>query len=203
MLYMALANRSAPRQLRQPYPGSTSLAVLPSRAFPAADNDDPVLGITDVLITRLSNVREIVVRPTSAVLKYKDRDQDLVEAGRALKVDAVLEGSVQRIDKRIRVTVRLMDVKKEAQLFGGSFTESAADMIKVQDVISERITKALSVELSSDSTGYTRNTKAHDLYAAGRALFNRRDYPSIKKAEMHFRQAIERIPASLSLCWGG
>lgn len=195
-LYLALAHRSAPGNAATARPTVlTSLAVLPFKSLSSEpSNDDPGLGITDVLITRLSNVREILVRPTSAVLKYKDRDQDPIEAGRALKVDAVLEGSVQRIDERIRVTVRLMDVKKGAQLFGGSFTESAADMLKVQDAISERITKALSVELSSDTPSYTRNTKAHDLYAEARALFNRRDSGSIKKAEMRFRQAIEEDP---------
>ncbi len=75
-------------------------------------------------------------------------------------------------------------------------------MLRVQDSIAERVAKALSVELNPDASGYTRNSKANDLYVKGRVLFNRRDYDSLKKAEMDFRQAIEE-DSSFALAYVG
>src|SRR4029077_9456590 len=78
LFYFGLSRRSATSGAAIGKPVAfTSLAVLPFRALPnTTKDDDPGLGITDVLITRLSNVREIVVRPTSAVLKYNGQAQD-------------------------------------------------------------------------------------------------------------------------------
>jgi TolB-like protein len=100
-----------------------SMAVLPFKAL--ARGNDPALevGVADALITKLSNVREIVVRPTGSVLKYATSATDPVAAGRELKVDAVLDGAVQRADGRIRVTARLLSVQDGRPLWGEQFDE--------------------------------------------------------------------------------
>ncbi|HEY9231347.1 MAG TPA: winged helix-turn-helix domain-containing protein, partial [Blastocatellia bacterium] len=82
-----------------------SIAVLPFKSLSADGGEDYLgLGMADTLITRLSRVGRPVVRPTSSVRKYTAGDQDSIRAGQELGVDFVLDGSVQRLDDRVRVT---------------------------------------------------------------------------------------------------
>ena len=62
--------------------------------------------MADALITRLSNVRQIVVRPTSAVRSFAEPGRNTAEVGRQLGVEAVLEGSIQKSGDRLRVTAQ-------------------------------------------------------------------------------------------------
>ena len=103
--------------------GIRSIAVLPFRDLGAHDADDHLgLGMADVLITRLGNLKQLNVRPTSAVIKY-DHEQDLLAAARTLGVDAFLEGSIQRLGERIRVTARLVRVSDQSSIWSGQFDE--------------------------------------------------------------------------------
>ena len=95
-----------------------SIAVLPFKSF-GSDASDENLGfwMADTLITKLSNVKRLVVRPISSVRKFTSTNEDAVAAGRELKVDAVLDASMQRTGDRIRVTMRLVNVKDGAPLW--------------------------------------------------------------------------------------
>src|SRR4030095_16454028 len=85
-----------------------TIAVLPFKPLAADSGDESLeMGMADTLITRLSNLRQLIVRPTSAVRKYTALDNDELAAGRDQKVDAVLEGNIQKSADKIRVTVRL------------------------------------------------------------------------------------------------
>src|SRR5205085_419964 len=86
-----------------------SLAVLPFKPLVADTHDDILeMGIADTLITRLNSVKQITVRPISAVRRYTALDQDAVAAGRELEVEAVLEGNIQKANGKIRVSARLV-----------------------------------------------------------------------------------------------
>ncbi len=86
-----------------------SLAVLPFKPLAAEAGDEYLgTGLTDALITRLSNMKQVVVRPTSAVLKYAHSDRDALAAGQELQVDSLLDGTVQKSGDQIRVTVQLV-----------------------------------------------------------------------------------------------
>src|SRR5262249_40959515 len=113
-------------------PARRSVAVLPFRQL-HQDRDDEYLGLgmADALITRLSNVRQIIVRPTSAVLKYADA-RDPNAAARELNVDSVLDGNIQRSGDRIRVTVQLVNVSEGASLWAHKFDEKFTDMFTVE-----------------------------------------------------------------------
>ena len=78
------------------HPSGSSIAVLPFKALGGGDDDYLGLGMADALITRLSNIRRISVRPTSAVSKYVDERQDPFESGRELNVESLVAGSIQR-----------------------------------------------------------------------------------------------------------
>jgi TolB-like protein/DNA-binding winged helix-turn-helix (wHTH) protein/Tfp pilus assembly protein PilF len=176
-----------------------SVAVLPFNVLSPTDDDYLGVGIADTLITRLSNVRQIAVRPTSSVLKFHGQVQDAAAAGRELKVDSVLEGTIRRSDGRIRVTVQLVSVADGAPLWAGTFDEKMTDLFTVEDSISERVSSALAVELTQHEKGlltkrYTGNVEAYELYLKGRYFWNKRTTEGFEKAIEHFQDAIKRDP---------
>src|SRR5688572_15425376 len=126
-----------------------SLAVLPFKPIGVGDEDEYLgLGMADALITKLSTIREINTRPTSAVRKYT-KDQDPVAAGRELGVEAVIDGSVQRVGDQVRVTVQLVSVRDRAPVWAEKFDEPYTNIFAVQDRISEQVAQALRLSVSS------------------------------------------------------
>ena len=84
--------------------------MLPFKPLLAATRDEALeLGMTDTLIARLSSIEEVTVRPLSSVRRYGGLEQDALAAGRELEVASVLDGSIQRMGDRLRVTVRLLE----------------------------------------------------------------------------------------------
>ena len=177
-----------------------TLAVLPFKAIGAGGDDEYLqVGIVDALITRLSHVRRIAVKPTGAVRKYTAADQDPVTAGRELGVDAVLNGSVQKAGDRIRVVVQLVNVRDGSALWGETFDEKLADIFTVQDRISEHVSAALTLTLSkAEKDRLTRretsSPEAYQLYLKGRYYWNKRTQETAKKAIEYFQQSIDLDP---------
>jgi serine/threonine-protein kinase len=196
-IYLALASWS-----KTPKAGAvSSIAVLPFKPIGAGQRDEILeLGMADTLITRLSNLRQIVVRPTSSVRKYIGIEQDAVTAGRELKVDAVLEGSVQKSAGRIRVTARLVNVRDGSALWAGRFDEQSADIFEVQDRVSEQTARALALGLTEAekqrlSKRYTDDAEAYQLYLKGRYFSSKVNPEGIQKGIEYLQQAIEKDPA--------
>lgn len=128
----------------------STLAVLPFKTAGDKHEDGYLgLGMADALITKLSNIKKIRVRPTSAVVKYNIPDQNPFEVGRELNVQTVVEGSIWQISERLRVTVQLVDVKDESALWAEKFDESFADIFAIQDSISDKVASALELQLTS------------------------------------------------------
>lgn len=178
----------------------TSMAVLPFKPLVANDRDEYLeMGMVDVLITKLSNIRQLKVRSISTVRKYADLQQDPVAAGRELQVEAVLDGSIQRVGDRVRVTVRLLNVQDGTSLWADKFDEPFTNIFALQDSISERVAAELPLNLSREekarlSRHYTENTEAFQLYLKGRYFWNKRTAEGLKKAIEYFNQAIAIDP---------
>jgi eukaryotic-like serine/threonine-protein kinase len=193
---------------RMPRAHSRAIAVLPFRPISAEGRDEYLeLGMADALITKLSNIGQIVVRPTSAVRKYTDLEQDSTVAGRELKVDSVLEGSIQRRGSWLRVTARLVDVEGGRTLWAEKFDEDFTDIFSVQDSISEKVAAALALKLTGEekerlTKRYTENTAAYQLYLKGLHFFNRRSLEGYNKAIEYYQQAIEKDP-NYALAYAG
>lgn len=132
-----------------PITSKGSIAVLPFKFIGGAGNEYLGLGMADALITRLSNLRQVIVRPTSSVHKYI-RAQDPVLAGKELGVEWVLDGSVQKSRKRIRATVQLVSVADGVLLWADKFDEKFTDILAVEDSISEQVARALAPKLSGE-----------------------------------------------------
>jgi TolB-like protein len=127
-----------------------SIAVMPFKQIGNGSGGEKFgLGMADAIITRLSNLQRIVVRPSSVVFSYTDRGAvEVITAGRQLGVDAVLEGIVQYEGERVRVSVQLIRVSDGKPLWAESFNEKVSDIFGVQDSISARVATALSINLT-------------------------------------------------------
>lgn len=125
-----------------------SIAVLPFKSLNEPSQEELAdeslgLGLADALITKLSNTGRIVVRPTSAIIKYSKAAPDIIAAGRELEVDAVLDGRVQRVGDRIRITVQFIRLPDGTPLWADSYDERFTNILAVQNSISEKIAYAL------------------------------------------------------------
>ncbi len=202
-LALALTQPWGSRESREKKAAATirSLAVLPFKPIGAGEEDEYLgLGMADALITKLSNLRELNIRPTSAVRKYGARDQDPVAAARELGVEAVVEGNVQRVGERVRVTVQLVSVRDGAPLWAETFDEHFTDIFAVQDRISEQVARALTLTLNTDerellTKRYTENYEAYRLYLKGRYFWNKRTVEGLNKGIDYFNEAIEKDPS--------
>ncbi|HEV2707876.1 MAG TPA: winged helix-turn-helix domain-containing protein [Pyrinomonadaceae bacterium] len=130
-----------------------SLAVLPFTLLSHPESGDyfDEVGIADTLITKLSRLRRVLVRPTSAILKYAGAKQEALSAGRELCVDVVLAGTIQHMGERVRVNVQLIRIADGHVCWGAQFNEKFSDVFAVQDCIAEHIVEVLGVELGAGS----------------------------------------------------
>lgn len=185
-----------------------SIAVLPFKTLGADGGDEYLgLGMTDALITRLGSIDQVIVRPTSAVRRYAAQEQDPIAAGREQRVDAVLDGSIQKAGDRIRLTLQLVSVADGRHLWTDKVDEKSADILTVEDRVSERVAAALSLRLSGGekkllAKRYTENAEAYQLYLKGRFFWNKRTEEGLKKAIECFQQAIEK-DATYALAYAG
>src|SRR5437667_5355549 len=188
--------------------GVRSLAVLPFKPLVRESHDEVLeLGMADTLIARLSNNRQIVVRPTGAVRRYGGLEQDPLAAGRALNVEAVLDGHIQRSGDRIRVSARLVSVDDGKQLWAGQFDEQMTDIFTVQDSISQRVAAALALKLSGEeqkrlSKRHTSNIRAYQSYLQGRYNVQRRTREHLLTGIGFYEKAIKE-DANYALAYAG
>ena len=197
-VYFWLARKPAPPDN---VAGIKSIAVLPFKPIVASDRDEYLgPGMADALITRLSSIRHLIVRPTRSVLKYDSLDQDLLLTGRELKVESVLDGKIQRSGDQIRVTVQLVRVSDGVSLWEGTFDQAFTDIFAVQDVISDRVTDAMFVKLTGEekeelARHYTDDTEAYQAYVKGRYFWNKRTEEGLRSGRDNFQRAIELDPS--------
>jgi serine/threonine-protein kinase len=186
-----------------------TIAVLPFKMLKADTADEYLsIGLADTLITQIGRIPEILARPPRAVQKYaKSQTQDPLAAGRELRVEAILDGTVQRDGDKLRVTARLLRVGDGAVLWSGRFDETFTGVFAVQDSISQAVAKALIRNLSGAdrellTKRHTDNTEAFRAYLKGRYFWNKRSGPDLERAINYFRQAIDLDP-TYALAYSG
>ena len=177
-----------------------SIAVLPFANL----GDDPQQeffsdGLADTLIQQLSQVRELKVIARSSSFRYKGRNLDLREVGRELGVGAILDGSVQRSGKRVRVNAQLVNVRDGSNFWSKSFDREADDIFGIQDEIAGDVFNALKLILLSNAMNRQvvspyRNLDAYDAYLRGRAGLERRTGESLQQAAAAFTRATDLDP---------
>lgn len=198
--YRLDAEVRAARRARQPeVEGRRTLAVLPLASL-SGEAADRLLGfgLADGLITRLSQLRSLLVRPTSAVARYVDAPAPAA-VGRELNAEIVLCGGVRRSGGQVRVSLQLVDVASEATIWAARFDEAEAAIFALKDSLSARAADALALELTRSEREQlarrpTQDADAHDLYVRGRLCLSQRVGDSIQQAAECFRRAVERDP---------
>lgn len=178
-----------------------AIAVLPFKPLDSESNDEQLrLGMADALISRLSNLRQITIRPTSAVLRYSETQPQASYAGRELGVDAVLEGTIQKAGDRLRVRVQLVRVSDGLPLWSETFDERFTDVLAIQDSISEQVANQIVGKLSDEAKTQlakrdTQNMEAYQDYVRGRYFWNKRTEEGYRKGIEYFQRAVNSDPA--------
>jgi len=173
-----------------------SIAVLPFRDFsPQKDQEYFCDGMTDVIIGKLSQLKDLKIISMSSVMRYKNPERNLKEIGQELNVATILEGSIQKEGGRVRITTQLINVADDAHLWAQTFDKELESIFAIQDEISREIMEAMKITLlSEDQTSfakkYTENLEAYDSYLRGRFFWNKRTEESLLKAIEYFEKAI-------------
>jgi len=186
------------------HPNIKSIAILPLKSLNTDAQDDSLgLGIADTIITKISQIGQLTVRPTSAVRKYVREETNSLDAARQLQVDAVLDGTVQRAGDSLRVNVNLL-LKDGASLWAESFDMKQSDIFTIQDRLSKEIATRLKFKLSPTEAArlakrYTTNPEAYEHYIKGLTNYERRspaigDRQAIDASIASFKRAVELDP---------
>jgi tetratricopeptide (TPR) repeat protein/DNA-binding winged helix-turn-helix (wHTH) protein len=185
-----------------------SIAILPFKSLSAdAGNEGLELGMAETLITKLSSIKRIIVRPTGTIRKYGNIEQDPLIAGRELGVDAVLDGHIQRAGDQLRITVHLRNVQNGFSVWDGTYDKSFKDILEIQDTISEQVVNALTLTLTGAEQKQlikhpTQNAEAYQAYVQGRYFWNKRTQEDYKKAIRYFDEALQ-IDPNFALAYSG
>lgn len=177
-----------------------SLAVLPFRSLQSdAAQDYLSVGLADLIITKLASTGEIVVRPTTAVLRYANKTVDLAEVGQQQKVDAILSGDIETQKDRIRINVQLVRVGDQSLVWAESYEKSSQQMSRLEDEVAEKVAESMSVRLSKRAKTNlaqqdTQNPEAFQLYMEGRYFLNKRSEEGLRRSVEYFQQAIIKDP---------
>jgi TolB-like protein/DNA-binding winged helix-turn-helix (wHTH) protein/Flp pilus assembly protein TadD len=177
-----------------------SVAVLPFEPLGQDMNDALLgLGMADAVIGRMSNLKQLVVLPTSAVSKYKGPASDPLAVGRALNVDAILTGSIQRSRDQVRTTVQLVHVASGRTIWSEKFDQTFTNIFGIQDSIADNVVRSLALNLATGEhkqlrKHYTTQPSAYDAYLMGLYFWNKRSKDGLEKAIDYFGQAIARDP---------
>jgi serine/threonine protein kinase/Tfp pilus assembly protein PilF len=177
-----------------------SVSVLPFVDLsPQKDQEHFCDGMTDEIIAKLSQIKELKVISRTSAMRYKNTDKDIKEIGQELDVTTILEGSVRKEKDDIRVTAQLINVEDSFHLWSDIYDRKLESVFGIQSDIAERIANALQMRLSPEEKDQlnkkpTDNMKAYNLYLQGRWFWNRRTSEGMRKAIEYYNQAIEEDP---------
>jgi TolB-like protein/Tfp pilus assembly protein PilF len=176
-----------------------SIAVLPFEDFsPAKDQEYFCEGLKESIIHALKQARNLRVPATTSLFEGKQRDYR--EIGQTLKVMTVLDGSVQKVEDKVRIIAKLIDIADESIIWTDQFDPEQEDIFSILDKISMTIVDELEVNLlGGEKTKivkrYTEDPEAWDLYSWGRYYWNKRTENGFKTAIDYFELAIRKDPS--------
>jgi len=167
-----LANRGAARPGgAAPASARTRLAVLPLVNMSADPRNDYFTdGMTEELISTLSQIGGVRVIAGTSVLPYRDQRKSVAEIGRELSVGSVLEGSVRKTGDRVRITAQLIDVATQEHVWSAEYDRSLRDVFAIQSDVARRVADALQSRLTGDdgrAAVPTTSLAAYDSYLRG------------------------------------
>lgn len=179
---------------------TTPVAVIPFQVLNGAPGDEHLgLALADALITRLSGLHGITMRPTGSVMRYATGVPDPLAAGRELGADLLIHGAVHRLDQGLRITVQMVNLPASAVMWAGTIDQPSANLFAAQDVLCEQIVRALMVRLTDEERSrftrkYTGDPDAYQSYLRGRHFWEKRTPGGYRKAIECFERATVHDP---------
>ena len=174
---------------------TTSLVVLPLENLSGDQEQDYFAdGMTDELIANLAKIRSLRVISRATAMAYKHTRKPLSEIANELHVDAVVEGTVLRVDKRVRITAELVQVSTDHHLWADTYESQIGDVLALQNRVSSAIVNEIRINLSpQDRERLARNPavapEAYENYLKGRFYWNKRTDENLNKAIVYFSRA--------------
>ena len=179
---------------------SKRIAILPFANMSPDPGDSYFAdGITEELISTISNISGLQVISRTSVMGYKGATKKIPEIGQELRVGSVLEGSVRKADSLVRVTAQLIDVNSDRHLWSQSYDRELKNIFALQSEIAKHVADSLRVKILSPETQLldrtpTENTEAYSLYLKGRSHWAKRGIDDVKKAMQYFELAVQEDP---------
>jgi len=186
----------------------SSLAVLPFvNASGNADLEYLSDGITETLISGLSQLPKLSVKARSSVFRYKGKETNPRAIGKELDVQAILVGRVAERGDQLILSLELIDVRSENVLWAEQYNRKQTDLVTLQTEIARDVSSKLKTKLSGAdeqrlAKTYTANPEAYQHYLRGRFYWNKRNAENIRKAMEQFRAAAEKDPG-FALAYAG
>lgn len=190
-----------------------SLAVLPLANL-SGDPDEEyfVEGMADSLRQHLELISALRVISRTSSMYYRASGKPLPEVARQLNADAVVEGSVLRSGKRVRINVELIQTASDTHVWGASYERDLKDIFALQAEVAQKIADEIRATLKApdrarNASLHTPDPEAYLAYSKGRFFWNRRTESDLKRAIGYFQQAIEKDPNyalaydGLADCW--
>ena len=190
-----------------------SVAILPFKNLGQDGNSSFYeFALADAVITELAQLRSLIVRPSSIISRYQGKDMDPREAGRDMRVQAVLTAGFLRSGERMRVTAQLIDVLTGEILWSDRIDADGGDILSIQDEIARQIVDGLRLELTETeqerlSRRATDNHEAWEEYLRGRDNFGRFIFRTLSAEDCsaaieNFERAIQLDP-DFALAYSG
>ena len=184
-----------------PAPQVTTLAVLPFKPLTQAGRDEVLeVGMADSLIARMSTTSGLAVSSIGSARRFGGAEQDPQRAARALEVQWIVDGTIQRWGDRVRVTARLLKAADGTAAWSGSFDERFEDVFGVQDKISERVAQQLAPQLARGepsrraAAAGSRDSAAYEHYLTARFHAQMLGADGLAKSVEQFQRTIGLDP---------
>ena len=196
------------RLLRQAVPVSQSLAVMPLvNLSRVADQEYFADGMTEELISTLSQVGSLRVIARSSVMALKGTKDSPARIGKRLGVAHLVEGTVSRSGNRVKVSAELIGARQQQVLWARSYERDIQDVFALQADVAQAIAGEIRVRLTSSERARLMNTKqvnpaAHEAYLRGRYALSKRDSVAIHAGIDYFQRALQ-IDSTYALAWVG
>ena len=185
-----------------------SIAVLPfDNLSRDPDNAFFAEGVQDEILTRLAKVADLKVIARTSTQKFKSAPENLPDIAKQLGALNILEGSVQKANDQVRVTVQLINAMTNSHLWAEIYDRKLTDIFAVESDIAKAIADQLQAKLSGSEKQMmaaqpTTDTEAYELYHKGKSLWEKRSGDNIPKAIAYYEQAIARDP-NYALAYAG
>jgi serine/threonine protein kinase/Tfp pilus assembly protein PilF len=177
-----------------------SIAVLPFIDMsPQKDQDYFCDGITEEILNKLSHIDGLKVIARTSSFQFKGKQTDITEIGKKLDVSTILEGSVRKAGKTLRITAQLINVNDQSHIWSNTFDRELKDILFIQDEIAFSIVdhlrgKLLTEEKNTMGKRYTQNMEAYQDFLKGRYQLNKLTLEDMKKSVEYFNLAIDKDP---------